>query len=99
MHVLVRYTMVLIMIDYIDLFRQYDDPVHWLAPPTFDDQAAEARVLGFAAELAAALGGVGLKTETGNLLQDANYHGEIFLPTGGPSTRRYGSATLATSPA
>jgi hypothetical protein len=70
------------MTDYMGLLRQSDDPVHYDAPPDLDLEAAESRMRAFAHALSIALG-VSLRTESGVLLQDANYHGEVFLPSTG----------------
>ena len=61
------------------LLRQLDDPVHSEAPPGWDRGLAEARFLELVRELECRLGRR-LECETGALIQDASFHGQILLP-------------------
>ena len=65
----------------MELLSQHDDPVHWMEPPDFDYESAQARFSQFLQQLSAAMG-MPLKSETGILLQDAIYHSEVFIPVG-----------------
>src|SRR6266446_5652348 len=67
--------------DYMQLLLQHDDPVSWMEPADFDQDVAEERVREFVHELSTILG-IFVKAETGELLQDAIYHSEAFLPVG-----------------
>jgi hypothetical protein len=61
------------------LLEQLDDAEHAEAPPNWDRQAAEARFVALAPALEQRLG-YPCPYETGALIQDASFHGEISLP-------------------
>lgn len=69
------------MSDYLQLFRAYDDPLNSEHPPGFDYAATEARFTKMAEEIASAF--PGSRFETGAEIQDASFHGQIFVPFAG----------------
>ena len=69
------------MIDYIHLLKAHDDPRNSEQPPAFDRRAAESRFTKMAEEIVSDFPGSGL--ETGGAIQDASFHGQIFVAIGG----------------
>jgi hypothetical protein len=68
--------------DYLELLRRHDHPTHWEHPPGFDYRAATERFARFVDELSAELGAAP-RVETGVHIQDASFHGQVFLPPPG----------------
>jgi len=69
------------MIDYLQILRAHDDPCHAEQPPAFDRSAAELRFTKLADEIVAAF--PGSRFETGTEIQDASFHGQIFVASAG----------------
>src|SRR5262245_31099362 len=69
------------MMDYLEILRQYDDPIHGYYPPGFDFRAAQRRFARFIRDLSSELR-VQVKAESGREIQDASFHGQIFVPVG-----------------
>ncbi|MEZ5384873.1 MAG: hypothetical protein R3F13_05105 [Prosthecobacter sp.] len=65
------------MQDYLQLFQEYDHAWRCEFPPSFDLIAAEERFTLLAKELVTAYPGT--KFETGSTIQDASFHGQVFL--------------------
>ena len=65
------------MTDYIQLFKAHDDPGHSEHPRGFDYAAAEVRFTKMAEEILSAFSGS--RFETGVEIQDASFHGQIFV--------------------
>lgn len=65
-----------------ELLETYDDPVYAEQPPGFDRLGAEADFLVLVKALEAALGRE-LKAETADHIQDASFHGQVFVPGDG----------------
>lgn len=65
--------------DFTEPLQRHDDPEHWGYRPGFDYKIAARRFTKFTEALSSALG-VPLKSETGNTIQDASFHSQIFLP-------------------
>jgi hypothetical protein len=63
---------------YLQLLREIDDRESWEFPRGFDYEAAERHFLEFVRELERACG-LRLNAETGASIQDAAFHGQIFL--------------------
>lgn len=63
----------------MDLLRQHDDPRRWEYPVGFDYDTAMRRFADFANALSTLLS-VPLRSETGNYIQDASFHSQIYLP-------------------
>jgi hypothetical protein len=61
------------------MLKHYDDPDHWEYPSDFYYDQEIARYHTFVAQLCAALR-MDLRSETGNLIQDASFHSQLFLP-------------------
>ena len=69
------------MTDYLQLLKEYDDPQHSEHPAGFDYAAAEARFSMMAEEILSAF--PGSRFETGAEIQDASFHGQIFVASAG----------------
>jgi hypothetical protein len=69
------------MPDYLQLLRAHDDPQHCESPAGFNYAAAETRFVKMAAEIASSL--PGSRFEAGNEIQDASFHGQIFVASAG----------------
>ena len=69
------------MTDYLQLLKSHDDPRHGEQPPGFDRYAAEARFAKMAEEIVSAF--PGSRFETGVEIQDASFHGQIFIASAG----------------
>ncbi len=65
--------------EYMFLLKSLDDPVFWEWPPGFDLDAAERKFLSFASALQQQLTTI-CTIETGALIQDASFRGQIVLP-------------------
>src|SRR5579871_1850675 len=65
-----------------ELLEKYDDPVYAEQPPGFDRLGAEADFLALVKALEAALGRE-LKAETAEHIQDASFHGQVYIPGDG----------------
>lgn len=65
------------MQDYLKLLQDHDHARWCEYPPFFDLRAAETRFIGMAEELVTAFPGT--KYETGAEIQDASFHGQVFL--------------------
>lgn len=63
--------------DYLQLLEEHDHPRRCEYPPSFDLKAAEERFTQLAEELIAAY--PGSTFETGAAIQDASFHGQVFL--------------------
>ena len=63
--------------DYLKLLEEHDHTRRCEYPPSFDLKAAEERFAHLAEELIAAY--PGSTFETGAAIQDASFHGQIFL--------------------
>jgi hypothetical protein len=68
--------------DELEMLARHDDPLHWEEPPTFDRALALATFRRFVADLEDTLGRR-VDHEAFASLDDARFHGEIFL-AGGP---------------
>ena len=60
---------------------RHDDPERWEYPDAFDYASANARFLLFASALDKEFG-THFKTETGNHIQDASFHSQIYFSVG-----------------
>lgn len=69
------------MTDYLQLLKAHDDPRYSEYPPAFDLEVAEARFTKMAEEIVAAF--PGSRFETGVEIQDASFHGQIFIASDG----------------
>lgn len=69
------------MPDYLQLLKAHDDARHSEHPQGFDYSVAEARFTKMAEEIVSVF--PGSRFETGALIQDASFHGQIFVATGG----------------
>lgn len=69
------------MTDYLPLLKAHDDALHSEQPPGFDRYAAEVRFTKMAEEIASAF--PGSRFETGAEIQDASFHGQIFIASAG----------------
>ncbi len=69
------------MPDYLRLLKAHDDPQHSEHPPGFDYVAAEARFVMMAEEIVSLF--PGSRFETGTAIQDASFHGQIFVASAG----------------
>src|SRR5438128_1706055 len=67
--------------DYMQILVEHDHPSSWMEAPDFDEELAERRFGDFVRDLSETLK-LFVRTETGELLQDAIYHSEAFLPVG-----------------
>src|SRR6266705_443056 len=67
--------------DYLQLLKAHDDPRHSEHPPGFDYAAAEIRFTKMAEEILSAF--PGSRFETGTEIQDASFHGQIFVASAG----------------
>jgi hypothetical protein len=65
------------MTDYLQLLKSYDDAHCAEYPSVFDLATAEARFTKMAVEIVAAF--PGSRFETGAEIQDASFHGQIFI--------------------
>lgn len=65
----------------LQLFKAHDDPRHSEHPPSFDFAAAEVRFTKMAEEILTAF--PGSRFETGVEIQDASFHGQIFVASAG----------------
>jgi uncharacterized protein (TIGR02996 family) len=63
------------------LLQQHDDPRNGEHPPGFDHRAAIQQFTIFATALASTLR-VSLRPETDSAIQDASFHGQLFIPLG-----------------
>jgi hypothetical protein len=71
------------MVDYIAFFKAHDDPVYSEEPPSFDRDAAEARFTKMATAIVREF--PGSRFETGVEIQDASFHGQVFVTSSGKS--------------
>ncbi len=69
------------MTDYLQLLKSHDDPRHSEHPRGFDRAAAEVRFTKMAREILSAF--PGSRLETGTEIQDASFHGQIFVASAG----------------
>jgi hypothetical protein len=69
------------MTDYTSLLKVHDDPRNAEWPPGFDLSAAETKFTKMAKEIVAAF--PGSHFETGTAIQDASFHGQIFVALAG----------------
>ena len=69
------------MTDYLQLLKTHDDPRNSEQPRGFDRDAAEARFTKMAEEIIAAF--PGSRFETGMEIQDASFHGQMFIASAG----------------
>ena len=69
------------MTNYLELLRKHDDARHSEQPPDFDRPAAEARFTEMAEEIVLAF--PGSRFETGAEIQDASFHGQVFIASAG----------------
>jgi hypothetical protein len=65
------------MKDYLQLLKSQDDPRHSEQPSGFDRTEAETRFTIMAEEIVSAF--PGSRFETGAEIQDASFHGQIFI--------------------
>ena len=65
--------------DYMQILLANDHPMCWMEAPDFDYEIAQHRFASFEKELQNTLK-IAVRTESGELLQDAIYHTEAFLP-------------------
>ena len=69
------------MTDYLQLLKAHDDARHSEQPSGFDRHSAEARFTKMAKEIISAF--PGSRYETGVEIQDASFHGQIFIASAG----------------
>ena len=69
------------MTDYLQLLKAHDDPRNSEHPPGFDHAAAEIRFTKMAEEIVYAF--PGSRFETGVEIQDASFHGQLFIASAG----------------
>ena len=68
--------------DYIDILRSQDDPNHVEWPECFNWLEAGEKAAQFAMRLSDVLGSP-VEVETGDKVQDANFHTQLWVPTAG----------------
>ena len=69
------------MTDYLQLLKTHDDSRHSEHPPGFDYVAAEVRFTKMSEEILSSF--PGSRFETGGEIQDASFHGQIFIASAG----------------
>src|ERR1043166_8982580 len=68
--------------DYLEILKRYDDPTNWEYAPELDYYSAIDQFARFLADLSAGLG-ITLQAETGDYIQDASFHSQIYIPLAG----------------